>query len=155
MNCHYDEALKYYVFTVHFNKAHQVRTNYRINISDDDTRVMRGTASSSDTRQSEEAKFSFRNSTSVWCVTSCVLTQCPVCGVPHQRICYGMSSLMKDFYAKRPSCSQTRQKVKVSIYKRNLIPQPAELIEAAPSSETSVPLHRSTRLHMPQDRPRF
>jgi hypothetical protein len=36
MNCHFDEALKCYVFAVHFNKARQERTNYRINISDDD-----------------------------------------------------------------------------------------------------------------------
>jgi len=91
-----------------------------IKISDEDTCVMRGTATSSCTRQNEEGKFSFRKSTAVWRVMSCVLTQCPLYGVPHHCTCYGMSSLMKDFSAKRMSCSQTRQKAKLLTDKMNL-----------------------------------
>jgi len=119
MNCHYDEALKMVTY-LRYILIKRFGCELNVKISDDDTCVMRGTATSSDTRLNEEIKFSFRRGTAV-------LARLVVCcdtvsrlWRPRHRICYGMSSSVEDFNAKRPSCLQTRQKVKVLTYKMYL-----------------------------------
>lgn len=81
MNCHYDEALKNVTY-LRYILIKRFRYELNIKISDDDTCVMRDTATSSDARQNEGPKLSFRKSRYVWRVVSCVVTQCPVYGVP-------------------------------------------------------------------------